>query len=71
MATWLALAGCLALIGLPIYLMWGMPRIFRGHHNDDHSDMAVGSGPMGHDNAPSGFTDSGSGDAGGGGGGDP
>jgi hypothetical protein len=66
MATWLALAAFLALIGLPLYLMWGMPRIFRGHHNDDAGGPTVGGGPVGYDNAPSGSTDSGGGDGGGG-----
>jgi len=67
MATWLALTGFLALIGLPVWLMWGMPGIFR--HHDAGGDAGSAGGAVGYDNAPSSFTDSGGGDAGGGGGG--
>jgi hypothetical protein len=65
MATWLAWAGFLALIGLPLLLTWGMPRIFRGHH-DDGGDSGSSGGSVGYDSGHSGAADSGGGDAGGG-----
>ena len=68
MTTWLAIAGFLALIGLPIYLMWGMPGTFR--HHDASGEAGSAGGSVGYDNAPSGLTDSGSGGGDGGGGGD-
>ena len=67
MATWLAIAGFLAIIGLPLYLMWGMPSMFRGREMD--SGPYVGGPNIGDTRSPD-VVDSG-GDAGGGGGGDP
>jgi hypothetical protein len=65
MATWLALGGFLALLGGALYLIMGMPRVFRGHHTDGNTDLAGGSpsiGDSGHHGGHSG--DSGGGDGG-------
>jgi hypothetical protein len=42
-ATWLALVAFLALIGFAFFLLWGMPGIHRGHHEDN--GPSVGGGP--------------------------
>ena len=62
MAVALALAGAAALIAFAFFLMWGMPSIFRGHHNNDGSDVGYGGG--GHSGGDGGGH--GGGDAGGG-----
>ena len=41
MATWLALAAFVALIGLPIYLMWGMPRAHRPARMETGEEVVV------------------------------
>ena len=43
---WLALGGFLALIGLPLYLMWGMPRAHRP------AEMDSGEGTFVPNNSP-------------------
>ena len=66
MATWLALAGFLALIGLPLYLMWNPQR----SHRDGGADGPdVGGGvDLPSDGHSGGHADGGGGDGGGGGG---
>jgi hypothetical protein len=44
MATALALAALVGLIAFAFFLMWGMPSIFRGHHNDGGDSGSGGSG---------------------------
>lgn len=70
MATALAIAGFLALIGLPIYLMWGMPRAHRPASMASGEEVVVRD-----DRAPAqDFTDAShtaSADGGSGSGGDP
>ena len=46
MVTGLALAGFLAVVGLPIYLMWGMPRAHRP------AEMDSGEGTFVPSNSP-------------------
>jgi len=48
MTVALALAALAALIVFAFFLMWGMPRIFRGHHDDG----GVGLGGAGHHSNP-------------------
>ena len=49
MAAALALAALVALIAFAFFLMWGMSRIFRGHHNDGES-LGGPTTYAGHDN---------------------
>jgi|KBSMisStandDraft_5_1062788.scaffolds.fasta_scaffold4074887_1 hypothetical protein len=71
MAAALALAALVALIAFAFFLMWGMPRIFRGHHNDGES-LGGPTTYAGHDNiahsdgSHAGADGGGSGDGGGG-----
>jgi hypothetical protein len=44
MATALALVAFIALIGFACFLLWGMPNIHRGHHEDN--GPSVGGGPF-------------------------
>jgi len=68
METWLAIAGFLAIIGLPLYLMWGMPRPHRPAQMASGEEVSV---PDNHV-PPPGFTDaSHTSSADGGSGGDP
>ncbi|HEY2874899.1 MAG TPA: hypothetical protein VGJ56_23435 [Reyranella sp.] len=55
MAVALVLAVLIAIIAFAFFLMWGMPRIFRGHHDD--SGMALG-GTSHHSGSDSGSSHS-------------
>jgi hypothetical protein len=44
MAVALAFAALIALAAFAFFLMWGMPSIYRGHHEDNGPD--VGGGPV-------------------------
>ena len=72
MTTALAFAALVALVAFAFFLMWGMPRIYRGR--DEDSGPAVGGGAdggggtWGHHHG-SGNADGGHGDGGGHGGG--
>jgi hypothetical protein len=74
MSTALAFAALVALIAFAFFLMWGMPRIFRGHHKDDASSSGFYAGSDGFSHSHHGDTHGGHGDGGGhgsdGGGGD-
>jgi hypothetical protein len=37
-----ALLGFIALLGGALYLLWSMPRVFRGHHEDNGPDIGGG-----------------------------
>jgi len=63
MAVALALLALVALIAFAFFLMWGMPRIFRGHHEDGGPGVGGPGSYPGND----GFSHS---DGGGHGGGD-
>jgi hypothetical protein len=45
----LAFAALIAIFGFAFFLMWGMPSIYRGHHEDGGID-----GPGGHDGSGGG-----------------
>lgn len=67
MGTWLALAAFLAIIALPIYLMWNRQHADKRSGGDAGIDGGSWSSESHHAPADSGSSDGGGGDGGGGG----